>query len=451
MKFKELSSIKKIEDKGQFFFKFGILFLPSALLISSIFFLCSLIISFKINKDDFLKNKFNLPLFCCSGFLIISCIKNSIQFNNLKVYIESNDFIKHNISSSSLIIDLVNWIPLFVLFWASQFFLNTSQKRIIIAKYLIIGTVPVVISCIGQYWLDWNEKLSLFNGLIIWYQKDEFGKVMSGLFSNPNYTGFWLSMAWPFSYALFKDKKISKIKKIIAFILSISILYVTVMTNSRNALIGILVSSIILIGVKLIFLIIVSIGLIFLVNYTLPETFIQGWLIDFINPHLPKSLITKLTRFDLSNILNFPRINIWKVTIGNISKRFLFGWGATTFSTLYIINGGLHKELGISHSHNLFLELAHNYGSIAAIILFAFILNLFLRIFKIGLNNFLKTNNIDGAWIAASIVSLLFLMTDMPYYEGRISIIFWVLLSGIKCIGDEGARHINDKNYLKII
>ena len=97
------------------------------------------------------------------------------------------------------------------------------------------------------------------------------------------------------------------------------------------------------------------------------------------------------------------------------------------------------------------MELAHNYGLIAAIILFAFILNLFLRIFKIGLNNFLKTNNIDGAWIAASIVSLLFLMTDMPYYEGRISIIFWVLLSGIKCIGDEGARHINDKNYLKII
>ena len=44
---------------------------------------------------------------------------------------------------------------------------------------------------------------------------------------------------------------------------------------------------------------------------------------------------------------------------------------------------------------------------------------------------------VDKAWIAAALVSMIFHITDMPYYDGKVSIILWILLAGVKCIGDE--------------
>ena len=39
---------------------------------------------------------------------------------------------------------------------------------------------------------------------------------------------------------------------------------------------------------------------------------------------------------------------------------------------------------------------------------------------------------VSKSWIAATIVVVLSQMNDITYYDGRISIIFWILLAGVK-------------------
>ena len=40
-------------------------------------------------------------------------------------------------------------------------------------------------------------------------------------------------------------------------------------------------------------------------------------------------------------------------------------------------------------------------------------------------------------WIAASYVSIIFHVTDIPYYDGKIAILFWIFLAGMKTYIDQ--------------
>ena len=429
-----LKKATKLNDKGLIFFNLGIIFLPSALPFGSLFLLISLFISISKNKEYFFKDKLNYPLLICLGLFLTSCLNNSINF---KKTIDSSLSVLPFSSNEYLLniwIDLFNWIPFLVAFWGFQFYLNNSQKRLICSKAIIIGTIPVLISCIGQYWLGWNEKLSIFNGLIVWYQKDV--EMMSGLFSNPNYAGLWLAMSWPFSYFLFLKTKKMRIKKITTLLISIIILYVTIMTNSRNALFGILTSIILLIGKKFLFLAFL-LFILLIIFYSLPSLILPSELVDVsekIPEYLPKNLIGKFTKLDITS--NLLRIDMWKISLQAIFSKPIFGWGASTFIFIYLSYGGSYKNTMPTHTHNFFLELAYNYGLPLAFILTLFIGYLFWRVFTKKINNIFKSNNIDRFWFASSLVPIIFFSTDFPYYDGKISIIFWVLLSGLKRIGD---------------
>ncbi len=426
-----LKSTKKLTDTGLIFFNLGIVFLPSAFPLGALFIIISLSISFYNNKANFFKDKFNYPLLICAGLFISSCINNSI---NLERFI-SKEVPELSYSNNEYLIniwvDLFNWLPFLLAFWGFHFYLNTSEKRLLCAKAIIIGTIPVLISCIGQYWFGWTEKLSIFNGLIVWYQKDV--DVMSGLFSNPNYAGLWLAMTLPFSYFLVLNTNQIPIKKLTALLISIIILYVTLMTSSRNALLGILISSILLLGKKFLFLAFVVIILLILF-YVFSSLFLPSELTKTITEYLPKNLIYKFTRFDITS--NLVRIDMWKISIQAILNKPIFGWGASTFIFLYLYYGGLFEGVSPNHTHNFFLELAYNYGLPLALTLTLFILFLFWRVLTKKLSQIFKNNNVDRAWFASSIVVIIFFLTDFPYYDGKVSIIFWVLLSGLKSIGD---------------
>ena len=75
-------------------------------------------------------------------------------------------------------------------------YVNNQQKRKVIAKFFIAGTIPILISCIGQYWFDWYGPFEILNGLIKWFQRplSPTYQNVTGLFSNPNYAGTWLTM-----------------------------------------------------------------------------------------------------------------------------------------------------------------------------------------------------------------------------------------------------------------
>ena len=433
-----LKSIFQNKDKGLYFFKAGIFFLPSALPISIIFILISVFISASKNKSEFFKNKFNYPLIISSLLIIGNCIYNSFKFPN-KV---NNLFIVKASALNPLLeniwIDIFNWIPLFFLFWSFQYYLNKPEKRMIFAKYLLMGSLPVIFSCLAQYWWGWEETLYGLNGLIVWYQKSypEGEKVMSGLFSNPNYAGFWASMIWPFSLILFLNGKKFNFKKIFALFFTLLILYVAIMTNSRNALIGILNSLILLTGIKSFLFLLIIFVLISFIYWILSSLFSVQINIFLLDKFIPIKLIYKLTRFDIENILNYPRIEIWFKALNLIYHQPIFGWGAGTFALLYELSGGL--EAPLTHTHNIFLELGYNYGLPTSILVFGFIFILYKRVFKnFWLLSLKSKHSVDKAWVAASCISLIYNLSDIPNYDGKIGIIFWTLLAGLKCIGEE--------------
>ena len=74
--------------------------------------------------------------------------------------------------------------------------------------------MPVLITGLGQYFFKWEGPLILGNGLVIWYLKEiEPHLGLSGLFSNQNYTGTWLSVIWPFNLGFIFINKNNILKK----------------------------------------------------------------------------------------------------------------------------------------------------------------------------------------------------------------------------------------------
>lgn len=414
-------------DLGLKLFNLGIFFLPSAVFIGSFLLLISLIIASYKKRNTFLKDKWNLPLFLSSGLMIISSLRNTI-------YPSLEDIPNWYISYTW--ISLINWIPLFICFWGFQEYLKCERKRTLFAKSLIIGTVPVIISCIGQYFFKWEGPLQLFDGLIIWFLKP-IGTIagtsdgLSGLFSNQNTAGFWLATVFPFSLLLLLNKTNFYQKKIFTSIICFSIFYLTILTNSRNALVGLLLSISILLGLKflliiILFLLILNPLYIFLLNYVPEQLEIN------LKSFVPFHLINKITRLDLGNILNIPRVEIFSKTLKMISVNPILGWGASTFPFAYVIYRGTYES---QHAHNIFMHLAYEFGVPLALILMSMVIVLFMKSWaKIKLKDGNNNNLINKAWITSCLIGFIFHLSDITYYDLRVSLLLWTLLSGLKCI-----------------
>ena len=133
----------------------------------------------------------------------------------------------------------------------------------------------------------------------------------------------------------------------------------------------------------------------------------------------------------------YSRVEIWQKGIKFIFDNPLFGTGGGSFPEIFRLETGLWK----GHAHNLPLELIISYGIPAGILILIPILFITYRSIKIII--FLKERETftiyDQSWIASLVVLFFSQMVDVQYFDGRISIIFWILLSG--------ARNITNKNY----
>ena len=124
-----------------------------------------------------------------------------------------------------------------------------------------------------------------------------------------------------------------------------------------------------------------------------------------------------------------------KGTFEFIIQRPIIGWGSGAFSILLLSNYKIYK----GHAHNLILELGVSYGVIVTtIIIFTFLI-LLLKSSKTMLSRkikpFKKEYNLyifERAWWISTFTLLLSQMFDVQYFDGRISIILWILLTGLK-------------------
>ena len=437
-----LSQLKEINlsKTGTFSFRLGIFLLPSAFFLSAIFLLISILISFILEPKRFLEDKYNY-LFCLSAiFMCIATTVHNFDFPAGKLFmiqyaphLEKKEILWE---ASQSWIGLGNWIPFFICFWGFQKYLSSAKEREICSKLFIAGSIPVLITSFGQYWFNWHGPMSFLNNLIIWFQRPlEIDQGASGLFNNQNYNGCWLGIIWPFSLALLFEKTTNLFKKsfIVAFALSITI--AIFITASRSAWGGFILTISILLGRDiLLFLILFLLMLIFI-----PTAF-QILFPENINSILPDNLNLLKQLEPQSYAEPYRRIFIFKFLLNMTLIRPFIGWGAAAFSLYYYAANKIY----ISHPHNLFLEIAFSYGIFASLTIFINIFFLCLFSYKnIFLQNksSINLNYFERSWWISFFVLLCTQMVDLQYFDGRISMAFWILLAGLREIIKEQSKN----------
>tara|TARA_B100001029_G_C15038497_1_gene441860 strand:+ start:131 stop:1456 length:1326 start_codon:yes stop_codon:yes gene_type:complete len=424
-------------DLGNILFLIGVFFLPSALPIAGLFLLISIILSFKSNNYISLKDKWNLPLFTSIGIIL---------FSTLNISFIDKPLILSTYNLSTIWINLINWLPLFLYFWGFQNYLITNKQKVFFAQSLVSGTFPVILSIILQKYFNLYGPYKTFYGLIIWFQKTIYdGQPASGLFSNPNYTAIWLGLVLPFAIILLILTKNFSFKKYILLILCFLITFMILLTASRNGILAIVITIFCIYGLRNFLIFFSSLISIFSVSKLI--SFLVNKDITFYDSILPQTLISKLSEFGYFK--TFPRLEIWQSALTRIQERPFWGWGPSTFSFLNKNNNSTFTipflPVKAEHSHNLTLELAHNFGIPLSLILtttiFLFlIISWKLIFFEIPLNHDLL---LKKAFFTSCLIAFVSHLNDVTLYDGKISIIVCILLAGLKTIVNKKKEYQN--------
>ncbi len=424
---------KNYFDFGNITFLIGVFFLPSALPIGAFFLLTSIVFSFFISKNNFLQNKWDLTFLLCLILIICSTIYNA----SINPSVSLLEFDK-----SIFWLNLFNWVPIYFAFIGFQVYLKSVKQKLLFQKVLIAGTVPVIFSCIIQKFFNIYGPFKTLYGSIIWFNYYHSADQSSGLFSNPNYLGMWFTLCLPFALSAIKLEKSKIINFAIICLINILIIYFSFATFSRNALLGIVISLIFFIERKKLIFFSIFLFLSFIVFiYVLPN-FLNIYQINFSDLY-DANIFKKLSELKFS--LDNPRIKIWSNALNFISMRPFQGWGAGSFP--YIFHENSYLEIPFSpesitkyqHTHNLIIELSYNFGIPTAFLIVSKILSIFLKSFKKikNINRSLSSYLIYKPFIVSFFIFLLAHFTDITYYDGKISILFALLLAGLKNIIDE--------------
>tara|TARA_S200000501_G_scaffold159328_1_gene150310 strand:+ start:5643 stop:6902 length:1260 start_codon:yes stop_codon:yes gene_type:complete len=414
-----------MKNFGIYSFYIGIFLLPSAFSISAGILLIAAFLGFFINDKKLFEDKFNYLFFIGIIFLFLSSIYNSFNFVDV---VNQKD-----INTLNNYIGLFNWIPLILCFYGFQPYLKSEKMRKNTCLLFLFGSIPVFASILGQVFFEWHGPLKTLNGLIVWYQRPLYDGMtrITGLFNNQNYLASWLLIIWPFSLALFYKKEKFFIIKIVTFLFLLFIALSIILTASRAALFSLIFSIPILFGfrsLKIFIPILIFISSIFLFIFI--PIFGEGFQ-SFMQNFIPTAVWNNFNSESYG--VHLSRTDLWRNALEMIYNNPLFGSGALSFPRLLEANTGIWS----SHPHNLPLELMVNYGIPTTIfIITPFTIILFKGYFEIFIRNniYFKENLFDRAWITSLILICLANLVDITYFDGRISIACWALLSGVRNI-----------------
>ena len=425
-------------------FLYSIFFLASAPLISSLLIIFSYLLNFNFDKKNYFKDIWSIILFSIGILLIISAVYN---FHN------NSELIEYGWNKWESFYGLTNWIPLFILFPYFQFQVNSNSKREKFMKYLLAGSIPVIVTGLAQYFLKVYGPFYTFNKLIIWFMKDisqdqNYG--LSGLFSNQNYAAVWLGHIFPLSVVLIFKKK-NHIKQILNFILISLIVLCLTLTKSRGVFFSFFLTINTFISIKFMIILAIPMLVIFVFPLITFFTFLPEPLINFLKLISPNFAMEKYSEYIYQYGTIFPRLKIFAKSFEIISERPIFGWGAFSVPILFykydFLVSNSDKVL-IQHSHNIVTEISLNYGLIASISIILFIVTLAIisgRFIFINQTNSFESK-IDKAWMIAFIILALNQLVDLTFYDLRINISLWIFIAGLRSI----IRENNLRNYQEI-
>ncbi len=423
-------NLKNFIFKRRFlFFQIGVFLILSAPIISAFFLLIALFSTHFDKNINLKKNNWLRPFFISGILAILSAINSSFRGLNIEVWDKSLSWF-----------GLGNWLPFFYFAWRSQIFLETTEMRRNIGNMFMAGTVPFIFSSFGQLWFEWHGPLIFLNGLIIWFQRSidfDLGQGITAMFNNQNYAACWLIIIWPFCLNKFLCLKGFSFKKLIFLIYSIFLIFCVYLTQSRGGLLGSITSTLFLINKYLVGLLLLIIVAYLLATLSIIPQYIQNIFRKLFTENI-------LQAFEFSqnlNLLNDPRIFIYLNTIPIIMERPLLGWGASTFPILFNTRYSEFPREP-THPHNLILEMANSYGLIFAILITVSILLILIYSFKLiflkrGIiykNKSSEEIKFERAWWSSFFALFVSQMYDVQYFDFRISVSFWILLTGLTCI-----------------
>ena len=410
-------------------FQVGVLFLATVPVIAFLLLFLSSIFGGLNRKENYFKDKYNLIVITVSALMIMNCIFITLSNRNTS----SSDI-------SNFWIGLSNWLPFFWCFWGFQPFLKNNKLRIQTSKLLLVGSLPVLISGFCQYFLKMYGPYKFFNNLIIWYQRPLGNdNAVTGIFNNQNYAGAWLCIVLPLSIVFLIQRNRNTPLRSLAFLNSLSFIYMIVLTSSRGAILSIFTSIFLFTkSIKNKVYVLISLCSIPIILNIIPRFTLN--LQSIIYTFLPFELIKKASITKLSNSEIFPRIEIWSKSFELIKSNIITGYGAGSFENLYTLSNGSFGN--IQHSHNIFLEIAINHGLPSSLIIFLMMTFITFKCWRKNSNDTLINsksieigiNSFDKAWIISFMTFFLIHIFDITYFDGRISTLAWILLSGMRSI-----------------
>jgi hypothetical protein len=332
-------------------------------------------------------------------------------------------------------VGLANWLPFFWAFWGYQPYLATAAARRRVALALVAGTVPVILTGLGQYWLGWSGPFQVLDGLIIWHLKaggNPPGR-LSGLFDYANIAGAWLALAWPLALAALGQPGLGPARRSVVLLIAAGLVVAVFLTDSRNAW-GALALALPLVAgpwrwpwlLPLLALPLLIVGM-----ASLPG--VPAMLQEPARHWVPAVIWGRLSDLQYAGErpLAITRMAQWQVALGLIAERPWLGWGAAAFSLIYPLRTG-HWH---GHPHNLPIDLALSHGLPVALLVVGLVLWLLIRGARLGMASGAL---FDRAWWTSALVLVSLHATDIPMYDSRINVAGWVLLAGLRCYRPPG-------------
>ena len=388
-------------------FQLGLFLLPSSALLGSLLLFPALLFGCVGRERPSWRDPWNAPLLLASGLMILGCFGANDQ--------------------GLAWVGLGNWIPFFWGFWGFQPYVMSGEARRRSALLLVAGSVPVVVTGLGQLWWGWQGPWQLLGGLIVWFMaaggRPE-GR-LSGLFDYANIASAWLSMVWPLTLAALVQQGLNRWRRVVVLILAVLLLVALVLTESRNGWGALVLVVPLVLGppswpwlIPLLVLALLPVLLSVLPGVPL-------MLQDPARTLVPESLWARLndSQYAGERVLASTRISQWNVALQLIGERPWLGWGAAAFSVIYPLRTGQWH----GHAHNLPLELAIGHGLPVAVLLVGFVVALLVVSLRRGLSRLF-----DRAWWTALFVLMVLHGTDLPFFDSRLNIAGWILLAGLR-------------------
>lgn len=327
-------------------------------------------------------------------------------------------------------VGLANWLPFFWAFWGYQPYLATAAARRRTGQALLVGTVPVILTGLGQLWWGWSGPLQQLGGLIVWHLHpggNPPGR-LSGLFDYANIAGSWLALAWPFALAALLQRRLGAGLRGVALLIAAGLAAALFLTDSRNAWGALVMALPLVVGPTswpwLLPVLLLTVALITLASVGGVPALLQAPARALV----PEAIWGRLSdlQFAGHRPLAITRLAQWQVALTLIAERPWLGWGAAAFSLIYPRRTG-HWH---GHPHNLPIDLALSHGLPVAVLLVGLVLWLLIASGRRGM----ATGPVfERAWWASALVLACLHATDIPFYDSRINVAGWVLLAGLRC------------------